>query len=74
MTSMVTDKVFEIRRSDTYRPAVAVIAAEPDRPQTFILDQTAHGLLGHVQNISCFRDGVEWPQLLHGIYQIDCVR
>src|SRR5215831_5143059 len=61
MTSMVTDKVLEIRRSNPYRPAVAVVAAEPDRPQTFILNQAAHGLLAHVQNISCFRDGVEWP-------------
>jgi len=48
---MVTDKVLEIYRSNTHRPPVAMVAPKPDRPQTFILNQSAHGLLAYVQNI-----------------------
>jgi hypothetical protein len=48
MTPMVSDKVLEIRGCNPYRPAVAVAAAEPDCPQTIILNQAADGLLGHV--------------------------
>jgi hypothetical protein len=56
---MVTDKILQIRWSNPHRPAVALAAAQADRPQDFILDQAAHGLLGYVQDLRRFRDGIE---------------
>jgi hypothetical protein len=57
--AMVTYEVLKIRWSNSHRPALALAAAEADRPQDFILDQAAHGLLGYVQDLRGFCDGVE---------------
>jgi hypothetical protein len=62
---MVTDKVLKIRWSDSHGASSAVSAAEPDRPQAFVLYQSTDGLLGKVQDLRGVRDSVEGLQLLH---------
>ena len=66
-TPIVTDKILKIWRSDAHRPAAAPSAAETDRPEEFVINQSTHGLLGNVQNLRGFGDGIEWLQLLHGV-------
>ena len=63
----VTDAIRAQAGVMTHCPSAAPSAAETDRPEEFVINQSTHGLLGNVQNLRGFGDGIEWLQLLHGV-------
>src|SRR6266478_330828 len=59
-TPVVTDQVLEINRSNPYQ------TADLDLPKKALLNEAAHRLLGHVQDVRRLLYGVQRFGLLHG--------